>query len=438
MRVKVIGGGLAGSEACYQLLKRGFEVDLYEMRPVKMTPCHSTGNLAELVCSNSLKSMSEDSASGMLKAELNAMDSLLIRMAGESAVPAGSALAVDREIFSSKVTKELSRFDGFRVINEEISDIDVNIPTIVASGPLTSDALSVEINRLTGDNDNLHFYDAVAPIVSADSIDTSKIFPAARYNKGEASDYLNAGMTREEYDAFYDELINGERVILKEFEKGDLFESCMPIEEMARRGKDTLRFGMLKPVGIVNPNSGERYYAVVQLRKENVEATMYNLVGFQTNLTFKEQKRIFSMISGLEKAEFLRYGVMHRNTFMNSPKVLSEYGCLKDNENIFFAGQITGVEGYVESIMSGLIAGVNMARKLRGLDMLTLPNTTVSGGLLRHVFASISEDFEPMNANFGILPEIKGIRDKKERKRAYFERGVNDIKDFIEKSGFLE
>ena len=283
----------------------------------------------------------------------------------------------------------------------------------------------------------MHFYDAVAPIVSADSIDGDKVFPASRYNKGEASDYLNAGMTKDEYDAFYEELIRGEKVILKEFEKGELFESCMPIEEMARRGKDTLRFGMLKPVGITNPNNGERYYAVAQLRKENVEATMYNLVGFQTNLTFKEQKRIFSMIPGLNNAEFLRYGVMHRNTFMNSPKVLCGYGCLKDNENIFFAGQITGVEGYVESMMSGLIAGVNLSRKLRGLEMLTLPDTTVSGGLMKHVSASVSEDFEPMNANFGILPEIKGIRDKKQRKRAYFERGINDIKAFIEKSGFL-
>ncbi len=437
MRVKVIGGGLAGSEACYQLLKRGFEVDLYEMRPVKMTPCHRSGDLAELVCSNSLKSVSEDSASGMLKSELKAMDSLLIRMAEESAVPAGSALAVDREAFSKKVTAALGDFGGFRIIGEEVVKIEDGEPVVIATGPLTSDGLIDEIDRITGDRDNLHFYDAVAPIVSADSIDGDKVFPASRYNKGEASDYLNAGMTRDEYDAFYEELIRGEKVILKEFEKGELFESCMPIEEMARRGKDTLRFGMLKPVGITNPNNGERYYAVAQLRKENVEATMYNLVGFQTNLTFKEQKRIFSMIPGLNNAEFLRYGVMHRNTFMNSPKVLCGYGCLKDNENIFFAGQITGVEGYVESMMSGLIAGVNLSRKLRGLDMLTLPDTTVSGGLMKHVSASVSEDFEPMNANFGILPEIKGIRDKKQRKRAYFERGVKDIKAFIEKSGFL-
>lgn len=430
MIIRVIGGGLAGSEAAYQLLKRGFEVELYEMRPQRMTPCHSTANLGELVCSNSLKSMTDDSASGMLKMELEALDSLLLRCAYKARVPAGSALAVNREIFSSVIEEELKSFNNLKIVREEVTKIDDGIPTIIATGPLTSDALTDEINRLTGNKDNLHFYDAVAPIVAADSLDYSKVFEAARYNKGDADDYLNAGMNREEYDSFIEELINAKGVILHDFEKKELFEGCMPVEEMAKRGRDTLRFGMLKPVGIVNPNTGEKYYAVVQLRKENREGTMYNIVGFQTNLTFSEQKRVFSMIPGLGNAEFLRYGVMHRNTYIDSPCVLTEYFSMREHPNVFFAGQITGVEGYVESIMSGLIAGINVARLLRNEEMLLLPDTTITGSLQRHVSSAIG-DFQPMNANFGILPSLSGIRDKKQRKREYYLRGQRDINEYL-------
>ena len=319
MEIRVIGGGLAGSEACYQLLKRGYNVKLYEMRKVKQTPCHTTADLSELVCSNSLKSMENSTASGTLKQELKTLDCLLLKCAEKAKVPSGGALAVNRKEFSKFVEEELNNFPNFERIDEEYVNIDKNIPTIIATGPLTSDLLAENIAKLIGNSDNLHFYDAVAPIISGDSLDYSKLFFATRYDKGEPSDYLNCGMNKQEYEAFYNELVNGKVANLHEFEKGEIFESCMPIEVMAKRGADTIRYGMMKPVGIKHPKTGDKYYAVVQLRKENVQGSAYNLVGFQTNLTFPEQKRIFSMLPGLENAEFLRYGVIHRNTFLNSP-----------------------------------------------------------------------------------------------------------------------
>lgn len=430
MEIRVIGGGLAGCEACYQLLKRGYNVKLYEMRKVKQTPCHHTTNLCELVCSNSLKSMENSTASGALKAELKTLDCLLLHCAEKAKVPSGGALAVDREQFSQFVEEELNKFDNFERIDEEYTEIDNSIPTIIASGPLTSDKLAENIAKLIGNSDNLHFYDAVAPIVSGDSLDYDKLFFANRYDKGEQSDYLNCGMNKEEYEAFYNELVGGQVANLHSFDKGEIFESCMPIEVMAKRGAETIRYGMMKPVGITNPKNNQRYYAVVQLRKENVEGSAYNLVGFQTNLTFPEQKRIFSMLPGLENAEFLRYGVIHRNTFLNSPEHLDCYFSLRNCKNIYFAGQITGVEGYVESIMSGLIASLNLHQEITGKGKYLAPNTTIIGALQRHI-STQNVDFQPMNANFGILPPLENkIRDKKLRKIAYFDRSISDITEY--------
>ena len=430
MEIRVIGGGLAGSEACYQLLKRGYNVKLYEMRKVKQTPCHTTADLSELVCSNSLKSMETSTASGTLKAELQSLDSLLLKCAEKARVPSGGALAVNRKEFSCYVEEELNKFSNFERIDKEYTQIDSTIPTIVATGPLTSDLLAENIAKLIGNSDNLHFYDAVAPIISGDSLDYDKLFFANRYDKGEESDYLNCGMNKQEYINFYNELVNGKVANLHNFEKGEIFESCMPIEVMAKRGADTIRYGMMKPIGITNPKTGERYYAVVQLRKENVEGSAYNLVGFQTNLTFPEQKRIFSMLPGLENAEFLRYGVIHRNTFLNSPEHLDCYFNLKNYKNIYFAGQITGVEGYVESIMSGLIASINLHADITNTCKYLAPSTTITGSLQRHI-STKNIDFQPMNANFGILPPHDNlIRDKKLRKIAYYERAINDIKEY--------
>ena len=427
MEIRVIGGGLAGSEACYQLLKRGYNVKLYEMRKVKQTPCHTTADLSELVCSNSLKSMENSTASGTLKQELKTLDCLLLKCAEKAKVPSGGALAVNRKEFSKFVEEELNNFPNFERIDEEYVNIDKNIPTIIATGPLTSDLLAENIAKLIGNSDNLHFYDAVAPIISGDSLDYSKLFFATRYDKGEPSDYLNCGMNKQEYEAFYNELVNGKVANLHEFEKGEIFESCMPIEVMAKRGADTIRYGMMKPVGIKHPETGDKYYAVVQLRKENVQGSAYNLVGFQTNLTFPEQKRIFSMLPGLEDAEFLRYGVIHRNTFLNSPEHLDCYFKLKNDSNIYFAGQITGVEGYVESIMSGLIASINLHCDIICKDRYLAPKSTIIGSLQSHI-STKNVDFEPMNANFGILPPLDSkIRDKKLRKLAYYERSLKDI-----------
>ena len=430
MEIRVIGGGLAGSEACYQLLKRGYNVKLYEMRKVKQTPCHTTADLCELVCSNSLKSMENSTASGTLKQELKTLDCLLLKCAEKAKVPSGGALAVNRKEFSKFVEEELNNFPNFERIDEEYVNIDKNIPTILATGPLTSDLLAENIAKLIVNSDNLHFYDAVAPIISGDSLDYSKLFFATRYDKGEPSDYLNCGMNKQEYEAFYNELVNGKVANLHEFEKGEIFESCMPIEVMAKRGADTIRYGMMKPVGIKHPETGEKYYAVVQLRKENVQGSAYNLIGFQTNLTFPEQRRIFSLLPGLENAEFLRYGVIHRNTFLNSPEHLDCYFKLKNEKNIYFAGQITGVEGYVESIMSGLIASINLHCDIIGKDRYLAPESTIIGSLQRHI-STKNVDFEPMNANFGILPPLDSkIRDKKLRKLAYYERSLKDITEY--------
>lgn len=428
MKVSIIGGGLAGSEAAYQLLKRGYEVDMYEMRGVKNTPCHKTQSLAELVCSNSLKSFAKDTASGLLKIELNKLDCMLLKVAERVKVPAGGALAVDRELFSQEVEKELLKFEKFKVIRKEITHIDLDKPIIIASGPLTSDALYEEIERIIGKKD-LHFYDALAPIISFDSIDMNKAFFAARYGKGD-EDYLNLAMNKEEYLTFYKELINAERVKLHDFEV-NVFESCMPIEIMAERGEDTMRYGPLRPVGIKNPHKDERPYAVVQLRKENIEGNAYNVVGFQTNLKFPEQKRILSLIPGLENVEILRYGIMHRNTYINAPKVLNEYFQMKEYKNVFFAGQLTGVEGYVESIASGLIAAINLVNTLEDKKMMLLPKETIIGALQRHVALDVDK-YEPMNANFGILPELENkSRDKKERKMQYTQRAEMLLDEYL-------
>ncbi|MGN0797361.1 MAG: methylenetetrahydrofolate--tRNA-(uracil(54)-C(5))-methyltransferase (FADH(2)-oxidizing) TrmFO [Christensenellales bacterium] len=426
--INVIGGGLAGCEATYQLLKRGYSVDLYEMRKVKPTPCHKTDELAELVCSNSLKSTSPDTGSGLLKKELEMLDSLLLKCAYESQVPAGGALAVDRRKLSRLVEQSLSSFDGFRRIDAEVRDIDVTIPTIIAAGPLASDALSRSIADTFGQK-YLYFFDAVAPIVTAESIDMNKAFFGARYDKGD-KDYLNCAMNKEQYLDFYKALTSAERAPLKDFEN-NVFEGCMPIEIMASRGEDTMRFGPLRPVGITNPHTDEKPYAVVQLRKENAEGTAYNIVGFQTNLTFPEQRRVFGMIPGLESLEIVRYGVMHRNTFLSSPDLLKASFESKDYPQIFFAGQICGVEGYMESVASGLVSAVNMDRALRGQTEWVAPSTTIIGSLQRHI-STPSENFQPMNANFGILPPLeKPCRDKKQRKLQYYERAVEDMLGYI-------
>lgn len=424
IKIKVIGGGLAGCEASYQLAKRGFLVDLYEMKPHNFSPAHHNENLAEVVCSNSFKSTLLSTASGVLKEELKLLDCFLLKVAEKFSVPAGSALAVDREKFSEAVTKELEKFENINIIREEVTKIDTSIPTIIATGPLTSDKLSKEIFSLL-EEDGLYFFDASAPIVDASSIDLSKTFSTSRYQKGE-SDYINCPMDKETYYKFIDELTKATRVELHNFEGTEVFEGCMPVEVMASRGVDTLRYGPLRPVGLLD-NEGKRPFAVVQLRRENLEGELYNLVGFQTNLTFPEQKRVFSMIPALENAEFIKYGVMHRNTYINAPKHLNSDFSLKKYENIYFAGQISGVEGYVESIMSGLIAGLSLARKLEGKDKIMFNNLTITGALCNYISAE-NVDFQPMNANFGILtPLDELIKDKQKRKEAYGIRAINEM-----------
>ena len=414
--IVIVGGGLAGSEAAYQIAKRGYKVRLYEMKPEKFSPAHSNKNLAEIVCSNSFKSNNVTNACGLLKEELRRLDSLLIKCADETRVPAGQALAVDREKFAELVTSKLQENENIEIINEEVSKIDDNQITIIATGPLTSDALSSEIARLTG-KDRLFFYDAAAPIVTKESINMEKAFTADRYGKGE-SDYINCPMTKEEYEAFYNELINAEIVDKHEFEKGNLFEGCMPIEEMARRGSQTLTYGPLKPVGF-----DKKYYAVVQLRQDNKEDTMYNLVGFQTNLKFGEQARVFKMIPALENAEFIKYGVMHRNTYINSGELLDETYNLKGT-NIYFAGQISGVEGYVESIASGYVAAVNAIAKLNDEEKITFSEETIIGALSKYI-STPNEDFQPMNANFGILNCDRKIKNKVEKYQYLAERSLS-------------
>lgn len=430
MRIDVVGGGLAGSEAAYQLLKRGVEVVMYELRGAGNTPCHKTDKLAELVCSNSLKSEAEDTASGLLKAELDLLDCILLRCARECRVPAGGALAVDREKFSEKVQESLSSFENFRLVRKEVTSLDFEYPTVIASGPLTSDALASAIADRLG-ADYLGFYDAVAPIVDAESVDMDSAFFATRYDKGDPTDYLNCPLNKEEYEAFVKELVNAKVATLHEFDKREIFEACMPVEVMAKRGDDTLRYGPMRPVGI-RDKEGKRPYAVVQLRKENSYGTAYNLVGFQTNLTFGEQKRVFGMIPALKNAEFLRYGVMHRNTFLCAPRLLTAGFLLKEDGKTAFAGQMTGVEGYVESIASGLIAALNIYAEATGEEEIVFPATTICGQLQRHV-STDNENYQPMNANFGILPPAgEKIRDKKMRKVAYFNRGIQDMKRFLE------
>ena len=435
--ITVVGGGLAGSEATYQIAKRGIKVRLYEMKPNNFSPAHSNNNLAEIVCSNSFKSNLHTNACGLLKEELRNLDSILIKVADETAVPAGQALAVDREVFSKKVTETLENMENVEIIRQEIGKDGLSIESIakdgiviIATGPLTSDALSKQILELTGEND-LHFYDAAAPIIFKDSIDMNIAFYGNRYeqerakdedveewkakqkNDGDAS-YINLPMNKEEYEHFWNELVNAEVVELHQFEKREIFEGCMPVEVMAKRGIDTLRYGPLKPMGFTDPRTVYRPYALVQLRQDNKDATIYNIVGFQTNLKFGEQKRVFSMIPGLENAEFAKYGVMHRNTFINSTKLLDRTYQLKKNKNIYFAGQITGVEGYVESISSGLVAGINAVKQLIQEEKVEFSEYTMIGALAQYI-STPNEKFQPMNANYGILPELEGkkISDKK-------------------------
>lgn len=426
--ITVIGGGLAGTEAAYQIAKRGIKVKLYEMKPNKYSPAHSNNNLAEIVCSNSFKSNSITNACGLLKEELRMLDSLLIKTADETSVPAGQALAVDREIFSENVTKRIEENPNIEIIREEITKIPEDSIVIIATGPLTSENLTNDIVNLLGEN-QLYFYDAAAPIIEKDSIDFSVAFYGDRYGKGEAC-YINLPMNKEEYEAFVKELINAEVVTLHDFEKREIFEGCMPIEIMAKRGMDTLRFGPLKPVGFTDPRTGDRPYAIVQLRQDNSTGNLYNMVGFQTNLKFREQKRVLSMIPGLKNAEFVKYGVMHRNTYIQSTKHLNSSYQLIKNPNIFFAGQITGVEGYVESISSGLVAGINAVKYYNDEELISFPKETVIGSLANYI-STPNEKFQPMNANFGILPELEEkIRDKKIRYEKLAERSIKKIKQF--------
>ena len=445
--ITIIGAGLAGSEAAYQIAKNGINVKLYEMKPQKFSPAHSNENFAEIVCSNSFKSNLHTNACGLLKEELRILDSLLIKIADETAVPAGQALAVDRALFSKRVTEKINSMPNIEIINEEIGD-KVHLKdlakdgiVIIATGPLTSDKLSDEILQITGDND-LHFYDAAAPIVSKDSINMDIAFWGDRYDQERAkeediedwkqrikdvkkSDYINLPMSKDEYENFWNELVNAEVVELHEFEKREIFEGCMPLEVMAKRGIDTLRYGPLKPVGFTDPRTGYRPYAVVQLRQDNSEGTIYNIVGFQTNLKFGEQKRVFSQIPGLENAEFEKYGVMHRNTYINSTKLLDNTYNFKQNTNIFFAGQITGVEGYVESISSGLVSALNAINKFNNINTKTeFSELTMIGALAKYI-STPNEKFQPMNANFGILPQLdEKIRDKKLRYEKLADRSL--------------
>jgi methylenetetrahydrofolate--tRNA-(uracil-5-)-methyltransferase len=443
----VIGGGLAGSEAAWQAAQLGCNVNLYEMRPRVSTGAHRTANLAELVCSNSLGSALPDRASGLLKAELKRMGSFLMDIAARTAVPAGGALAVDRDMFSAEITRHLEEHPLVDVIREEVRDIP-DSACVIASGPLTSDSLSRSIRSLS-EHDHLYFYDAIAPIVTFDSIDMQVAYRASRYSRGdqEEGDYINCPLNREEYYAFVDALARAERIELKEFEieleKGvkagghQYFEGCLPAEILAKRGPDALAFGPMRPVGLVDPSTGKRPYAVLQLRQDNLVGSIYNLVGFQTNLKFSEQRRVLRMVPGLEQAEFVRYGQMHRNTFIFSPAMLEPSLQYKGRANLLFAGQITGVEGYVGNIATGLLAGMNAARLLQGLEPLILPSTTMLGALCHYITHASAVDFQPMKANFGILPPLEGHvqggrRGKRERAKAYTERALRDLDEYLE------
>ena len=457
--ITVIGGGLAGCEAAYQIAKRGINVKLYEMKPVKFSPAHSNTNLAEIVCSNSFKSNLHTNACGLLKEELRLLDSLLIKVADETAVPAGQALAVDREQFSKEITSRIENVKNVEIIRQEVGKCEnkegISLKkmaedgiVIIATGPLTSDLLSNEISEIIH-QEKLHFYDAAAPIIERDSINMQIAFKGNRYDQEREKDeeievwkkrienqdasYINLPMNKEEYEKFWNELVGAEVVELHQFEKREIFEGCMPIEVMAKRGIDTLRFGPLKPVGFTDPRTGRRPYAVVQLRQDNSQGSIFNMVGFQTNLKFGEQKRVFQMIPGLENANFEKYGVMHRNTFINSPDLLYANGRLKENENIYFAGQITGVEGYVESIASGLVAGINAAKQFEegSKNKIVFPDNTMIGALCKYI-SSQNDKFQPMNANYGIMPELKEkIRDKKLRYEKISDRAIEYMTEFI-------
>ena len=428
-KVIVIGAGLAGSEAAWQLAKRGVNVDLYEMRPKKMTPAHKTQNFAELVCSNSLRANNITNAVGLLKEEMRRLDSLIIKCADATQVPAGGALAVDRDKFSEMITETIKNHPNINVIEEELTQIRKgDIPVVVATGPLTSDALSQDIRTYTK-QEGLYFYDAAAPIIEKDSIDMNKVYLKSRYDKGEAA-YLNCPMTKDEFFNFYNALITAEAAPLKEFEKEIYFEGCMPFEEMAKRGEKTLLFGPMKPVGLEDPKTDKRPYAVVQLRQDNSEGTLYNIVGFQTHLKWGEQKRIINMIPGLENANIVRYGVMHRNTYLNSPQLLEKTYKLKEEKNIYFAGQMTGVEGYVESAASGIVAALNALYNQEDKQII-FPTETMIGAMANYIVDNTNKNFQPMNANFGIIkPLPERIKDKKEKYERYANRSLEILENF--------
>ena len=425
MTIRVIGAGLAGCEAAWQIAKRGLDVELIEMKPVKKTPAHHTDTFAELVCSNSLKAARVNSAAGLLKEEMRRMDSLLMMCADECRVAAGGALAVDRTLFSNAVTERIKNHPNITVISEEIMKLPYDGINIIATGPLTSDSLAGDIKEKFGGG--LSFFDAAAPIVTAESIDMESAFFASRYGKGDGDDYINCPMNKEEYELFHSELVNAERTPLHgvDVRNPKVYEGCMPIEVMAQRGEDTIRFGPMKPVGLTDPRTGRRPWAVLQLRKENSDGTMYNLVGFQTNLKFGEQKRVFGLIPALANAEFVRYGVMHRNTFIDSPRILNAGFAVRENPDMFFAGQITGVEGYMESGASGLLAGINAYNRAVGKELLILPDYTMIGALAKYISDETVKDFQPMGANIGILPPLdRNIRDKQLKAQAHAERAL--------------
>ena len=424
-QINVIGAGLAGCEAAYYAANKGIKVNLYEMKPNKKTPAHKNDNFAELVCSNSLKASRIDSAAGLLKEEMRRFGSLCLEAADSCSVAAGGALAVDRELFAKYITDKIINHPNITIINEVVNEIPDDYVTVIATGPLTDGALAENIAKLC-DGGNLSFYDAAAPIVTKESLDFSKVFYGARYGKG-GDDYINCPMNKEEYTAFYNELINAESAPIHEFDKKpNVYEGCMPVEILAKRGEDSIRFGPLKPVGLRDPRTDHRPWAVVQLRAENRDGTLYNLVGFQTNLKFPEQKRVFSLIPGLQNAEFVRFGVMHRNSFINSPRILNKDLSLKDNENIFFAGQLSGVEGYMESAASGIIAGLNAVARVNNTEPLILPKFTMIGALLGYITDESGVNLQPMGANLGIIPElVPHIRDKRERYMALSERSLS-------------
>lgn len=432
-KIRVIGAGLAGAEAAWQIAEAGLAVELWEMRPGKMTPAHHTGYFAELVCSNSLKADHLENAAGLLKAEMREMNSVIMAAADRHAVPAGQALAVDRDRYAQEVTERLQNHPNIQIRTDEATEIPTDGITVIASGPLTSDALTRAIREILG-TEYLYFFDAAAPLVTRESLNMEIVYQLSRYGEEGDGDYLNCPLSRDEYDRFWNELIKAERAEVKDFEQGKFFEGCLPIEEIASRGIQTLAFGPMKPVGLPDPRTGELPYAVVQLRQDNMEGTLFNLVGFQTRLKWGEQQRVFSMIPGLEHAEFVRYGVMHRNTFINSPKLLEPTLQLRTQPHILFAGQITGVEGYVESAATGIIAGLNAVRLARGEEALAFPRETAHGALTHYISTAVQKHFQPMNANYGILPPLEGkLKDKKLKKELISKRGLESLKEFIGK-----